>query len=239
MQGLDRDRVYGEEYSFSVQQVISDLSSHVTPNRFKKIEQVIDQRRSDLCIVMENVYNRGNANAVMRTMEAFGYFQMHTIDLQDEYKNSNRVSQGADKWILDHHWRSSGKCVQHLKNEGFQVLVTSLEGGEPLYDVDCTQPTALCFGNERDGATEELLNLADKKVYVPMLGFVQSFNISVAAALCLQYIRRAQDQVSEANLSPEWRQFLKALYLFRGCQNSERILNGVSSAHPLVTNGPQ
>lgn len=221
---MDKTRIFGEVHSFLVTDVIRILQNHISPDRLARMKQVIQQRRSDLTVVMENIHNRGNTNAVMRTMEAFGYFRMDSIHLSEDFKDSNRVSQGADKWILDHSWTSTEKCIHHLKDQGFQILVTSLEGGRPIYEIPGDRPMALCFGNEKEGATPALLQMADERVFVPMRGFVQSFNISVAAALCLQTLRLKQDAIGPGPLNSEWEQYLEALYFFRGCQNSESLL---------------
>ena len=218
-------RIEGENGSFLPEEIIPTLESEVTPERLQRIDKVVQGRRQDLAVVLENIYNRGNTHAVMRTMEAFGYFQLHSIQLQEDYKLSiGRVSQGADKWLLERPWQTTENCVESLKKDGYQILVTSLEGGIPIYDADFSRPTALCFGNERDGASKALLENCDQRVYIPMHGFVQSFNISVAAALCLQHIRRSHDTLSSSGLSPEWQKYLKALYLLRGCTNGEPLV---------------
>ena len=167
---------------------------------------------------MENIYDRGNTSAVMRSAEAFGFHLFHQVVEIDSFKESKRVTQGADKWLLQSHWNDTTTCINNLKSKGYRILVTHLDGGTPIDQVSFDQPTALCFGSERDGASPLLTELADERVFVPMQGFVQSFNISVAAALCFQHIHGEMQKSSLPGLSDEERQELTALYLYRSCK---------------------
>ena len=105
-------------------------------------------------------------------------------------------------------WSKTDSGSSRISNEGTGIQEISFD-----------QPTALCFGSERDGASPTLTSLADEKVFIPMEGFVQSFNISVAAALCFQHIHREMKQSNLPALTDEERQKLLALYLYRSCKN--------------------
>jgi tRNA (guanosine-2'-O-)-methyltransferase len=173
------------------QTIIDRLGTQVTPERYAKIQRVASLRLPQVSIVLEDIYDRGNASAVMRSAEAFGLYQMHMIERQEKFKESKRVTQGAHKWLQIKKWDSTLKCVEQLKKEGRKVYVTHLDPHAlPLQDVPLDEPIALCFGNEKDGATQELISLADKTVFIPMRGFVQSFNISVAAAICFYDLQK-------------------------------------------------
>ena len=213
------NRVLLDEKYYDSQEVINQLKEQVLPQRLERISKVIDHRNKNLVTVMENIYDRGNTSAVMRSAEAFGFYNFHQIIISDEFKESKRVTQGADKWLLQQLWPSTTDCIKSLKESGHKVYVTHLEGGIPLDKADFSQPVALCFGNERDGASEELTSLADEKVFIPMQGFVQSFNISVAAALCFQIAHQKFSENSPQKLSDEERHQLLALYLYRSCKN--------------------
>lgn len=199
--------------------VVKALKAQVTPERYKRIENVVSGRTNHLVPVLENIYDRGNTSAVMRSAEAFGFHRIHHIVGIDEFKESKRVTKGADKWLVQKQWPSTEPCIQDLRDQGYKIYVTHLEGGRPIGEVSFDEPVALCFGSERDGASSEITNLADERVYVPMQGFVQSFNISVAAALCFQTAHQAIASVQPAPLSDIERQWLTALYLYRGLKN--------------------
>ena len=204
---------------FDPADVVHALQDHVTPVRLQKIRDVVAKRNNFLATVVENLYDRGNTSAVMRSSEAFGFHQFHHIESIEQFKESKRVTKGADKWLMQNKWPNTTDCISHLKKQGYAIYVTQLEGGKPIEELSFEKPVALCFGSERDGASKELSSLADEKVYIPMDGFVQSFNISVAAALCFQHIHRIHKSLKLGLLSPQERTALEAHYLYRSCQN--------------------
>ncbi len=210
-----------DEQRFDTQQVVAELSRQVRPERLQRIHDVLAKRNKNLITVTENIYDRGNTSAVMRSAEAFGFHLFHQIVEIDTFKESKRVTQGADKWLLQTHWADTESCITQLKEQGYKIVVTHLDGGIPIQECSFDQPVALCFGNERDGASPRLTEMADEKVFIPMQGFVQSFNISVAAALCFQHIHREMAKVGLPALSDDERQYLEALYLFRSCKNPQ------------------
>lgn len=202
--------------------LVEHLKNHVTPERWGRIQSVVDHRRPQTAVVLEDIYDRGNTSAVMRSAEAFGLYQLHLIELSEKFKESKRVTQGAHKWLDRQKWKSTSSCIQDLKTKGYKIYVTHLDTqAKPLGEVDMSQPFAICFGNEKEGASPELLELADERVYIPMQGFVQSFNISVAAALCFYHI---QLYAKKHTLSNEERLRLQALYLTRSIDNWEKYL---------------
>lgn len=206
----------------SSKDIIQALQDRVTPERLKRIETVLAQRTSHASIVLEGIYDRGNASAVMRSAEAFGFYQLHMIELQEKFKESKRVTQGAHKWLDIYKWKSTKECVEKLRQQKRKIYVTHLsETAKPLGDIDLAEPFAICFGNEKDGATEELISLADESVYIPMKGFVQSFNISVAAAICFYHLSQA---LKDKPISQTEQQELKAYYLMQSVENWESYL---------------
>lgn len=214
-------QIHWQNRDYDTNHVIKTLKAQVTEQRYQKIINVIKQRNSNISVLMEDIYDRGNASAVMRSAEAFGFYQMHFIELTDKFKESKRVTQGADKWLISKKWKSTEAAVKSLKDEGFKIAVTSLEGGKPIADCDFNRPTTICFGNELKGASKTLLDLADEKVFIPMKGFVQSFNISVAAALSFYHISQNSTSVApDLNKS----QLLEAYYLLRSIKSPERLL---------------
>ncbi len=201
------------------QQIIQRLSQQVTPERWQKIQNVVNRRIDHLSVGIEDIYDRGNASAVMRSMEAFGFYQLHMIELSEKFKQSQRVTQGADKWVETRKWKSTESCIDHLRSLGRRIYVTHLDPKAcPVEELDVTAPFTLFFGNEKQGASEKLLSLADQTVFIPMRGFVQSFNISVAAAVALySLLQRIQHQ----KLSPEETERLTAFYLTQSVENWE------------------
>jgi tRNA (guanosine-2'-O-)-methyltransferase len=199
------------------QKIIETLSPLLTPERLAKINLVASQRLPQVSVLLEDIYDRGNASAVMRSAEAFGFYQFDMIERQDNFKESKRVTQGAHKWLQIQKWDSTLECVKHLKSQGRKIYVTHLDPEAlPLHEVPVHEPLAICFGNEKDGATKELIDLADQTVFIPMRGFVQSFNISVAAALCFYDLQKRLTPPPVLNPS------LVAYYLTQSVDHWER-----------------
>lgn len=207
-------------HTLAPQTIIEKLSQHVTPERLKKIETVASQRLPQVSILLEDIYDRGNASAVMRSAEAFGFYQLHFVERQEKFKESKRVTQGAHKWLQIQKWDSTLRCVEHLKSQGRKIYVTHLDPQAlPLHQVPVDEPLVLCFGNEKEGATRELIQLADRTVFIPMRGFVQSFNISVAAALCFYDLQKRLTPPTTQDKS------LIAYYLTRSVDHWERYFD--------------
>jgi len=200
-------------------QIIETLSARVTPERWEKIQGVVSRRSSQLSVGIEDIYDRGNASAVMRSMEAFGIYQLHLIELSEKFKESQRVTQGADKWLELCKWKSTRACVDHLKGEGRKIYVTHLDPqARALEEISVDKPFTIFFGNEKKGASQELLQLADETVFIPMKGFVQSFNISVAAAIALYGLSQ---RLPKTALSASETARLQAYYLTQSVENWE------------------
>lgn len=198
----------------------------LTPARREKIARVVGGRRFSTAVVLEGIYDRGNVSAVMRTAEGLGYASFHVIETQEKFKEANRVTQGADKWVETRKWKSTAEAVHHLKDQGFRLVVTSLENSRPMHEVDFRGRTALVLGNEKDGASAEILAAADERVIIPMAGFVQSFNISVAGALSLYHIQRDLALRGEtfADLNETQKSILTAHYYLRTQDSAPDVL---------------
>ena len=202
------------------------ISPLLTESRQGKIAKVAASRNFSNCVVLEGIYDRGNISAVMRTAEALGFVNFHVIETQTKFKEANRVTQGADKWTEVQKWKSTIDCVTHLKKLGHTIVVTSLEASKPMHEVDWTVPTALVLGNEKEGITEQMKSLSDERIILPMSGFVQSYNISVAGALSLYHIYQARTQNlgTCADVTDEEIEILKAHYAIRTQDSSFDIL---------------
>lgn len=209
------------------QMVLSEIGPLLTPERRARIDQVVEGRNYSIPIVLENLYDRGNGSAVMRTAEAFGYQNFEIIESGEKFKAANRVTSGAEKWLHLRKWQNTVDCVKQLKSEGYRICVTSLEASTPLQEVDWTIPSALVLGNERDGVSKEMLEMSDVRVIIPMTGFVQSFNISVAGALSLFHIsqQRTQRLGKHADITEEQKMVLKAHYYMKTLDSAPEILS--------------
>lgn len=198
----------------------------LTQERQQKIDSVAAKRCFNISVVLEGIYDRGNISAVMRTAEGLGFSNFHIIETFEKFKNANRVTQGADKWVETKKWKSTAEAVKYFKQNKIRICVTSLEAAKPLHEVDFSTSLALVLGNEKDGVSKEILEAADERVVIPMPGFVQSFNISVAGALCLYqiYQSRLHKLGKCEDVTPEQIRILKAEYALRTIDSAESIL---------------
>ena len=202
----------------------------LTSERQSKIDRVASGRCFDISVVLEGIYDRGNISAVMRTAEGLGFSNFHIIEKFEKFKNANRVTQGADKWVETKKWKSTTEAIEYFKKNKIRICVTSLTASKPLHEIDFSTPLALVLGNEKDGASQEIIDAADERVIIPMPGFVQSFNISVAGALCLYQIYQSRlKQLGKCeDVTADQIRLLKAEYALRTLDSSEAILNKLS-----------
>ncbi len=157
------------------------------PERRRRIDEVVAGRTRTLTVVMEALGDPQNVNAVLRTAEAFGLQEVHVVEgPMKAFDRNRKISQNADKWLDVVRWRTTGECLAHLKQRGFAVYATHLgEGSRDLAALSFAAPVALVFGNEHRGVSDEALAAADVRYAIPMRGFSQSLNVSVAAAVSL------------------------------------------------------
>ncbi len=220
------DQILVGAQSLPAAQIVSLIGPLMTPERRARIDAVLKLRTYSVTPVLENIYDRGNASAVMRSSEAMGFQAVHLIEISEKFKEANRVTKGADKWLDVIRWKSTKECVENLRGNGYQILATHLDGARPIDEMDFTRPTALVFGNEKDGVSPELLSLADHRVVIPMHGFVQSFNISVAAAIGLYHVFKERERKLGGNgdLTPEQQEILRAYFYLNSSKNPERLV---------------
>lgn len=217
-----RDRVWAPK------EIIDVLEAYLTPERLARINAVLAGRTYTVATVVEGIVNTGNVRAIMRTAEALGYQGFHVITGEEKrLKTSERTSKGAEKWLDVQRWETATACATHLKDQGYQIVATHLdEHAVPISTIDFTKKTALVLGNERDGVSEELLAHADVRCIIPMSGFVESFNISVAGAICLYhaYHDRMTRQGFHSDFTPEQEETVRAVFYMRGIKRASQIL---------------
>lgn len=179
-----------------------------TEKRRERIEKVLSRRQPDLRVVLEDVIIAHNASAVARTCEATGAFNLHIITRQpDQVVFNEAISTRAEKWLSIHFHDTTEECLMRLKEQGHRIAVTTLQGQTIPYDqVDFCQPIAIVFGNESEGVSSKALELADYRIQIPMVGMVQSLNLSVSVGIILYEAfrqRQFRGLYSSCRLSPE------------------------------------
>ena len=167
------------------------LSQYITDNKKSVMEKVLAQRTRFITVVLEDIFKPHNASAVLRTCDCFGIQDVHVIEKMNAYKVNPFVTRGASQWIdLHKYYNKEGSAVQDcfttLKASGYKIYGTSpLPGSISIHDLEPDEKIALVFGNEHEGISEEVRENVDGLVHIPMHGFTESFNISVAASISL------------------------------------------------------
>ena len=165
------------------------LENILTDNRKEKFLRVLQNRTKHFTIAIEDVFQMHNASAVMRSCEVFGIQELHVIEERYGKSIDKEIAMGAQKWVDIHTYDNVSNCVATLKSKGYQIIATTPHENDCLLDdFDISKPSALFFGTERDGLSEEILQQADGFLKIPMVGFTESLNISVSAAIIIQNI---------------------------------------------------
>jgi tRNA (guanosine-2'-O-)-methyltransferase len=175
--------------------LIAFLQEYVTPERLEKFHQVLSQRTRHLTVVLEDIYQSQNASAVLRSCECFGIQDVHIIENSNLFDINPEVVMGASKWLSLHRYNQQEfntiSCLKSLRDKGYRLIATSPDpGGVSLDALPLEQKTALLFGTELEGLSPQALEMADGHMHIPMMGFTESFNISVSVAICLHHLTR-------------------------------------------------
>ena len=174
-----------------IRKLVTDyLATFPTEQRLKRINEVLSWRTRYVTVAVEDLYQTQNISAVLRTCECYGVQDVHIVENENEFQIHHAISMGAYKWLNRYHYNDETGgikgCIQSLKSKGYTVVAT-LPGEDScfLQDLPIDTPTAFLFGTELKGLSEEAIQLADKKMKIPMYGFTESFNISNSAAIIL------------------------------------------------------
>jgi tRNA (guanosine-2'-O-)-methyltransferase len=212
------------------------LEQFLTDDRKDRLEQVLEKRTDSLVIVLEHVNNYHNISAIIRSADAFGIQRL--ILVGDSFEYSKGITLGAERWVEVASYPTAKEAVSELKKAGFQLAVLQPEEYQkkgltyqsiPIHQLPYNERLALVFGNERDGVSPELAAECDLHAYIPMFGFVDSFNISVAAAICM-YASTISECKNERPLPPlteERKREVHNKWLTKAVKRSDVILREV------------
>ncbi len=180
-------------------ELLDYLGQYITAHKKSVMERVLSKRTRHLTVVLEDIFKPHNASAVIRTCDCFGLQDIHVIEKTNQYKVNPYVTRGASQWVdLHKYYRPDGSsvdaCFDTLREKGYKIYGTSpAPSSISIYDLQPDERLALVFGNEHEGISEEVKSKADGLVHIPMLGFTDSFNISVSASIFLfDLVRKAE-----------------------------------------------
>lgn len=193
-----------------IQELIAHMSQFISESRFSQLQSVVENRTKYLTVVLEDIYQSQNASAVLRTCDCFGIQDVHIIENKNPFTLNPKVVMGSNKWLSIHryqnHKNNTLATIGKLKSEGYRIVATSPHAqSSTLEAFDITKGKfALMFGTELTGLSETALENADEHLLIPTVGFSESLNLSVSAALCIYTLsNKLRNSKIAARLEPQ------------------------------------
>ena len=185
--------------NFDKQAYINYLEKFVTDNRKSVLQDVLSRRTRHFTVALEDLYQMHNVSAVVRSCDVFGFQDLHIIQKKYDPKLSHAIAKGAEKWLDIYRYPTTLQSIKELKNKGYQIVATTPHTNDVLLqDFDIQKPSAFFFGVEKDGLSDMVMQQADVFLKIPMYGFTESLNISVAAALIMNDV---SNRLRKSNIS--------------------------------------
>jgi RNA methyltransferase, TrmH family len=149
-------------------------------------------------VLVDKVQDPGNMGTIIRSAHASGALGVivtkGTVDVYNDKTLRSTMGSIFNIPIIED---DSFKIIKDLKNNGFKIIVSSLDTENNFYDVDLTGKVVICVGNEGSGISKELYELNDEKVKIPMPGGAESLNAAVAASIMMyEAVRQKEKQKS-------------------------------------------
>jgi tRNA (guanosine-2'-O-)-methyltransferase len=165
------------------------LEDFLTDNRKERFSDVLANRTNHFTIAVEDIFQFHNTSAVMRSCEVFGIQEINIVEQRFGKNIYKEIAMGAQKWVDINKFENISNCIQTLKSKGYQIIATTPHNDScMLHEFDITKKSALFFGTEKEGLSQEVMQQADGFLKIPMVGFTESLNISVSAAIIIQDI---------------------------------------------------
>ena len=213
------------------QKLYSQLLKELSPNKRQLFDTKIKARTRHFSLAIEDMMKTQNASALLRTADAFGIQRIDIYDKNERFNVSTGISKGVEKWLDSNFFNSYNdggiaEWVSRLKATGRKLYVTALDkNAVPLSQIDPTVSATICFGNEQEGASSEIISLADKTIYIPMKGFVESFNVSVSCGIVLHHLTLGLEEAGiSRGLDNEDALNTKIKWALRTIPNPQRFL---------------
>jgi tRNA (guanosine-2'-O-)-methyltransferase len=162
------------------------LEPFLLKGRIDRLKQIVARRTRSLTVVLDGTHDPHNLSAVVRSCEGFGLLDLWVVETHARFRTNSRVAQGAEKWLDIHRYDDPAACTRELVNRGFELWVADAEfAGADVAGLPWEKKIALVFGNEHEGVSPVVDRAATGRFSIPMHGFSQSLNVSVAAGISL------------------------------------------------------
>jgi len=211
------------------EKLLNYFESFLTDSRKQLFKSVLEKRTRHFTVVLEDIFQSHNASAVVRTCDIFGVQDVHTIENKYNNKVSRHVAKGSQKWLNQYRYRNDGDntktCLDGLKKAGYQIVATTPHNDSCLLqDFDVSKKTAFVFGEEAEGVSNYVIENSDGFLKIPMVGFTESLNISVATAIILQDVTtKLRNSDINWELSKEEKEVLYIDWVKKTIKNVDKI----------------
>lgn len=203
------------------------LKQFLTDERAKKIDHFSPESSDFVLPVMEDIFQFRNAAAIVRSVEACGFHKVVAMEEENIFNPNLTVTKGAETWVDVERMPKNLESLQKIKERGYKILAVSPEKNAvmlPNYQI--TDPIALVFGTEMEGVSDEVIDFADETLAIPMYGFTRSFNVSVAAGICMYELKQKLiNSDIDYKLSEEKLLKMKIRWAVNSLQSGEQIFN--------------
>lgn len=180
--------------------LLEHLDTYLSENRKQRFTDVLAQRTKHFTVATEDVYQLHNTSAVIRSCDVFGIQEVNIVEEKNSKRIDREIAMGAQKWVDVNRFNTVKSCIKDLKEKGYQIVATTPhEKDAVLHDFDVTKKSCFFFGRETEGLTQEVIDEADCFLKIPMVGFTESLNISVSAAIILQHVTSRLRQTTHVN----------------------------------------
>lgn len=209
--------------------LLTYLEGFVTDKRKNLFRNILQDRTRHFTVVLEDIYQQHNASAVIRSCDIFGIQDVHVIENKYKSKVSRHIAKGSQKWLSFHNYKEDKNntidCLENIKSKGYQVIATTPHNDScVLHDFDITKKSAFVFGVEKAGVSDDVMKNADGFLKIPMVGFTESLNISVAAAIILENLTfKLRNSSVDWKLTNEEQKILYASWIEKTIKNVDEI----------------
>ena len=209
--------------------LLTYLEGFVTDKRKNLFRNILQDRTRHFTVVLEDIYQQHNSSAVIRSCDIFGIQDVHVIENKYNSKVSRHIAKGSQKWLTFNRYNEDKNntidCLENIKSKGYQIIATTPHNDScVLHDFDITKKSAFVFGVEKAGVSDDVMKNADGFLKIPMVGFTESLNISVAAAIILENLTfKLRNSSVDWKLTNEEQKILYASWIEKTIKNVDEI----------------
>lgn len=179
-------------------ELLTYLEGYLTEERKQRFCDVLQKRTRHITVAVEDVYQLHNTSAILRSCDVFGIQDLHVVEDRFGKRMDKNIAMGAEQWVDVYRYQTTTDCISKLKDQGYQIIATTPhDDSSLLHDFFPQKKAAIFFGTEREGLSKEVMQRADGFLKIPMVGFSESLNVSVSAAIIIQELAQ---KVRSSNL---------------------------------------